>query len=309
MLTFEKDYFLGETRNDFYIEPMMKCAWAAELEVLETVRQICEAHGIKYFAAYGTLLGAVRHKGFIPWDDDIDIMMFREDYDRFLSIASVELPNEYRIYTPYNTEDHKTAFAFLANAASVSYSPKRLQAFHGFPYIAGIDIMPLDILPDTSVERNAFFLLFNIIMSCCLKWEEQTEEVMESLSEIEELCHTAIDRTGNIPHQLCLLADHISQCYKDSESPYVSCVTYAAPANRTLLREWYADCTWMPFENTEIPVPNGYDRILTTIFGDYMTPVFWAPHDYPFYKAQEEKVKAIVSERIRRGESPFDNVD
>lgn len=83
MLYFDKDFFLGETRNDFYIEPMIKCAWAAELEVLEVVRNICEKHNLKYFAADGTLLGAVRHRGFIPWDDDIDIMMPRDDYMRF----------------------------------------------------------------------------------------------------------------------------------------------------------------------------------------------------------------------------------
>lgn len=295
MLEFNKDFFLGETRNDFYIEPMMKCAWAAELEVLETVRRICERHGLRYYAAYGTLLGAVRHKGFIPWDDDIDIMMFRDDYSRFLSVAPAELPDGYRLYTPYNTEDHKTAFSFLANADSVSYSSERLQAFHGFPYVAGIDIMPLDVLPDAAAERDTFFLLFNIVMSSCLKYEEQTEEVLESLSEIEEVCHAKIDRTGNIPHQLCLLADQISQCYKDFESPYISCVTYAAPASRTLLKDWYSDLIWMPFESTEIPVPNGYDQILTTIYGDYSDPIFWTQHNYPFYKAQVEKVQEIIS--------------
>ena len=110
MLDFDQDFFLGETRNDFYIEPMMKCAWAAELEVLEVVRKICKKYNLRYFAAYGALIGAVRHKGFIPWDDDIDIMMPREDYMRFSSVAPAELTGEYHIYTPYNTPNHETVF-------------------------------------------------------------------------------------------------------------------------------------------------------------------------------------------------------
>ena len=311
MLEFDKDFFLGETRNDFYIEPMMKCAWAAEMEVLEVVRQICEKHSIQYFAAYGTMLGAVRHKGFIPWDDDIDIMMFRDGYNRFLSVAPEEFSGEYQLYNPYNTPDHKTTFARITNASSVSYSPQRLTAFHGFPYVAGVDIMPLDTLPSDTGERSAFFQLYNIIMSSCLKYlNGETEEILDALPDLEETCHIQIDRSGDIYHQLLLLGDRLCQSYDTCESPYISCVAYAAPKNRFLLKEWYADSIWMPFENIQVPVPVGYDSILTTIYGDYITPKRGAAaHDYPFYKQQNEEIVKKISERIMRGEDPFDVVD
>ena len=78
MLQFEDSFFEGETRHDFFIEPMMKRAWAASMEVLAEIDRICKKHEIKYFAYWGTLLGAVRHKGFIPWDDDIDIAIDRK---------------------------------------------------------------------------------------------------------------------------------------------------------------------------------------------------------------------------------------
>lgn len=92
MLTFDDSYFLGETRDGFYIEPMMKCAWAAQLEVMCVIKQICEKYDIPYFAYYGTLLGTIRHKGFIPWDDDMDICMLRKDYQRFLEVTLGSLP-------------------------------------------------------------------------------------------------------------------------------------------------------------------------------------------------------------------------
>ena len=79
MLKFAEKFFEGETIDGFYIEPMMKKAWAAQLEVLAQFTEFCKEKGIHYFADFGTLLGAVRHKGFIPWDDDIDISMLRED--------------------------------------------------------------------------------------------------------------------------------------------------------------------------------------------------------------------------------------
>ena len=73
---------------------------------MEVVAEICNRHNIQYFADYGTLLGAVRHKGFIPWDDDIDISMFRSDYERFLKIAPAELPSGWQILNIQNNPFH-----------------------------------------------------------------------------------------------------------------------------------------------------------------------------------------------------------
>ena len=86
MAEFPESYFKGEEKEGFYVEEMMKRAWAAQIEVLELIDRICKEYEIPYFADWGTLLGTIRHKGFIPWDDDIDIVMKRDDYNRFLRI-------------------------------------------------------------------------------------------------------------------------------------------------------------------------------------------------------------------------------
>lgn len=91
-MVFNNAYFEDEVRDGFFVPSEMKRAWAAELEVLSEIDKICKKHNIQYFADWGTLLAAVRHEGFIPWDDDLDITMKREDYHRFMEIAQTELP-------------------------------------------------------------------------------------------------------------------------------------------------------------------------------------------------------------------------
>ena len=104
MIDFPEDYFKTEIRDGFEITSMMKRAWAGQMEVLQTIREICERHNILWFADYGTLLGAVRHKGFIPWDDDIDVFMLRDDYNKLARIAPAEIQSPYFFQNVY-TDD------------------------------------------------------------------------------------------------------------------------------------------------------------------------------------------------------------
>ena len=97
-MEFLNSYFEDEVRDGFYIPSMVKRAWAAELKVFDEVDRICRKYGIAYFADWGTLLGAVRHQGFIPWDDDFDIVMLRKDYERFLQVAEKELPDGFAVF-------------------------------------------------------------------------------------------------------------------------------------------------------------------------------------------------------------------
>ena len=136
MLTFDDSYFLGETRDGFYIEPMMKCAWAAQLEVMCVIKQICEKNDIPYFAYYGTLLGTIRHKGFIPWDDDMDICMLRKDYQRFLEVAPRELTGEYHINSPYTQDEYTYVFSRILMPAVFLMIRRGYRNFTGVPILS-----------------------------------------------------------------------------------------------------------------------------------------------------------------------------
>ncbi|MCM1239634.1 MAG: LicD family protein [Lachnospiraceae bacterium] len=268
---------------------MMKRVWAAQLEVLVVVGQICTQNDLQYFADWGTLLGAVRHKGFIPWDDDMDICMLRRDYDKFLAAAEKELPDEYRILDPNTNTEWDEVCARIINSDTVSYSEERLGKFHGCPYSVGIDIYPLDELPEDPQLERCHTELFSTVFSCARLYAKEPSEVMAILPDLEKLCKIKFDRSKSIPHQLFKLADAIGKEYRDSGSPFITYMAYHASKRLFLRKEWYANPVYLPYEHLEIPVPSNYDAVLTAQYGDYMTPVrYAADHDYPFYKKQQK---------------------
>ncbi len=127
-----------------------------ELDILKEVDQLCREHNIKYFVIGGTMLGAVRHKGFIPWDDDIDIGMLREDYEAFLDIAEKELASPYKLLTYRNSNSHHYYFSHVVNK---NYSVRRLGSIDRRVENVWIDVYPIDKFPSNKLAQNYFFLV------------------------------------------------------------------------------------------------------------------------------------------------------
>lgn len=297
-MKFQADFFKEEVREGFYIEPMMKCAWAVEMDILEDMQNVCKENNIRYFADGGTLLGAIRHRGYVPWDDDIDIAMLRPDYDRFLDIIKNKWMEKYELNIPGVTEKYDMTFTKIYNTKEISFQTEHLKKFHGFPYVTGVDIFPLDIVPDDENERNAFIQLYLIVINAASKMKDNPKEINECLPDIENLCKCKIDRNGDIGKQLCQLAELISKSYKGTNNSkmtmmsYVNCKIY-------LKREWYEETEWKTFETMLLPVPKHYHEVLTAWYGDYMTPVQGtATHDYPFYKKQMEKLEEKMVKQL-----------
>ncbi len=140
------DFFRDEIRNGFYVPTSIKQAWATELDVLKEIDKICKRYNIKYFADAGTLLGAVRHGGFIPWDDDIDIVMFREDFESFLEKAKDELPEEYTIHDYKQKENYHNFSVKIVNGQRINFESDSLKNHYNFPWLSCVDVFPLDYL-------------------------------------------------------------------------------------------------------------------------------------------------------------------
>lgn len=302
MIPFERDFFRGEEREDFFVEPLMKCIWAAEMEVLCEINQICIDHDLHWFADWGTLLGAVRHKGFIPWDDDMDICMFRSDYNKFIHFAQTELPSGFQLLSPYTSDDWDQPHFLVNNTSGNNYSLEHLAAFHACPFSVGVDIFPLDALP-SEPEGTALCTLSSALLYYSRQVSIDLAEVMDALPTLEELCHTQFDPSGNLKNQLLRAADKACQCYDISECDYVT--NYAVHALRPipLQKEWFAETIRIPFENIMVYAPKEYDKVLTVYYNDWRTPVRNPQHT--FFQRNRDKLNTEISDLIMRGGSIF----
>lgn len=292
---FPNSYFEDEIRDGFYVPAMMKRAWAAQLEVLHDIDKVCRKHNIQYFADWGTLLGAVRHGGFVPWDDDLDICMKRGDYRKFLEVAPMELPKEYGLvnfHTPYNGEYMWEFLSRIVNQKDICFEEKHMEKFHGFPYVVGIDIFPLDFMAPTVEEEQLRTGLVNFVAYVIDLAENESadgNELEGLLCQAEELCQISIDRSGNIRQQLYILEERLFAMYREEESRIITMMPKGLEeTNRQYPKSYYQDTVTLPFENTEIPVPLCYDALLKRKYGDYLQLNHkGGSHDYPFYKRQE----------------------
>ena len=298
IMEFTRSYFEGEEREGFFIQPLMKRVWAAQLEVLQEIDNICKRHHIKYFAEWGTLLGAVRHKGYIPWDDDLDIGMLREDFVRFLHYAKKEIPKGYAV-VDLNDERFDELMARVMNSDRILPEDQEfLKKFHGCPYGVGVDITCLDHIPKNKEDEEILLTWLYVTNSLGRNWdsdEDTLENKMECLKLIEEETGFHFNEKTSIKRQLLQLSDKIAAMYYDAESDEVTimCMLTSDPDYR-LPVSCYDNIIEVPFENTIIPIPAEYDRILRLRYGDnYMTPIRdydggCLDHEYPYFLNQVE---------------------
>lgn len=324
MLQFEESFFVGEEIDGFYVESDMKRAWAAQMEVLMEIDRICKKYNIQYYAAAGTMLGAVRHNGFIPWDDDLDISMKRADYMKFMQVAPKEIPYGWHLASPQLVKSWKMPFMRLISGVGINISKSYLERFHGCPYSVGVDIFPNDYLPTDEAEFEVLKILYEhtlyvkqlIENKNTEETEEEHAEKIESyLSEMEETLRFKIDRQGNVVNQMLVRLEQMSALYQEEESKELGCICFMSVGDsKGVLKEWYDEAVLMPFENIMIPVPKGYDSVLRVSYGDYMVPVRGgSAHEYPFYKKQKKQVEEMlenlqkIDEKLTRLEKEVQN--
>ena len=297
---FEEKFFGGEERDGFYIRPMVKRCWAVELDILEVISRICRKYDIKWFAESGTMLGAVRHQGFIPWDDDIDISMLRPDYEKFLRYAPKELPKGWRLANGRQDKNPSDAILQVNNTSILCTSPDYLKKNHGFPYIAGVDIFVIDRLPDDPEEEASFIELATIAYHAFLEAgremlvEDCDELVRNETYQLAEVCGYNFDYALPIKPQLLNLADHISAMYYDADTARMTMVPYyCTNRSRVFSSDAYMGSVRFDFEMTSLPVPQGYEELLNVWFGpDYMTPKnVRSSHDYPYFAHYEQELR------------------
>lgn len=235
----------------------------------------CSNHSLRYFAIGGTAIGALRHKGIIPWDDDIDFVMPRPDYERFLQITN-ELQPEYDIFTYQNNPMYHSVITKMCDANTSLVIDPRVHTVVG----AFIDIFPLDAcLGETNEEREKFFYttkaerlkaenlrmhyFFRDLLSSIKR--RQFDEICD---QMKSHCHHFLRNNVNEFERYENIVSQTS--YENSE--YITYFGTHYGAKNISLREWFDDYFYAPFEDFEIRLPKGIHEYLTKMFLDYMAP-------------------------------------
>ena len=242
-----------------------------ELEILLVVADFCEEHDITWFLEGGTALGAARHQGFIPWDDDVDIAMLREDYDRFCALAETGLPAGYSLHTARNTPGCASLFAKVYKNGTRFENRETREAGHRQGIF--VDVFPYDRLPADSARRHREISRASLAQRLSYLYHARSVSVPHAgvLGSLERLvcraAHAVLRATVRDPVVFQDRYDAVVAEERDGLSE--ECLTLVWPNMRPV-----ETCRILPpstaaFEGHELPVPRDLEFYLENMYGDW----------------------------------------
>lgn len=301
-------FFQGEERCGYYVSPEIKKVWAVQLDLIAEFARICEKHGIKWWMDAGTLLGAVRHKGFIPWDDDVDVIMMREDYERFCRIAPEELSYPYSLQKEeYGREGRLTPIAKIYNVSTTMGATAIKEHFDagkkltlGYKPAVFLDLFPLDGIPDNEHEAGELCSKLNYLYTTaiyyvvkCRKFNGLADDYRPAQKlwkrPLKALIHhtlnaikatTGTDIIGNIQQKhmaesMKYFAEFMSmiRTVNYPNSKRIAKLVHAHDTQFMTRRIWerslFDSTIYLPFEILTLPAPSGYIDILDHFYGNW----------------------------------------
>lgn len=259
------------------MSPQVRAKYNTKLiGIVNEIKTICDENNIRWFVGYGACIGAVRHKGCIPWDDDIDVCMPRPDYDRFLEACKKRQSDDYELVKLPESPDFFEHFARMYDKNSTLYFYKQLKHVGGI----FIDIFPLDgagnDIKDKKVAKNLKHINFwqailhqsHFYHSC----SQRLGYLMKGkLSLYIVVLLTTIFRKKFQKISLQKIEQALMK-YPYATSDYVMFYERTYGLKNMIRKEWIMDTILVPFENIQVPIPKNYHAYLTSIYGDYMTP-------------------------------------
>ena len=300
-----EQFYEDEVREGFYIPSAIKKAWGAEIQILNELDKVCRKLGIRYFAAWGTFLGAVRHGGYVPWDDDLDICMLRDDYNKFLDEGLKLMPKG---FTVYNLETKKSHDQFLANLVSknrICFEPEHLKRYHGFPYVTGIDVFILDYIPLHDKEGyEAMKDKASHILAVSFGLKDgnlKGKSLAHSLDVLKDKYGVTVPSgmsEEDMRSYLDIMVEKLFASFLGERSEakeIVQMMPWGLKDIKIMPKFYYDVSVDIPFESGTIPVPQIYDDALRTCYGDYMQLYKNAgAHGYPFFKKSRQQLQEVL---------------
>ncbi len=287
----------------FNVSTNRKKLWASELDMLDSFEKICKENNINYFLLFGSAIGAVRHKGFIPWDDDIDIGMLREDFEKFLKCDKKDFGSNIDIQYGYNKVTGGDILLRIRDRRTTGIISDEL--FLDKNKGIFIEIYPFDYVDNNRMRK------FQIIISTFLVRIICDRKPQNKASVFRRLWHGVCSFMPK--KSLWKFYEFICKLQNGKERKYVDTITipdYAKTGNHLFKVEDVKKTVYVDFEYTKARIPEGYHSVLTTRYGDYMKIpeveeqgqhhnmiVFYDPnHPYSYYDKSEIPQKYFSGE-------------
>ena len=270
------DFFLEEeTRNDFLITEERKKIWAISLDLLAQLDRVCKKHHLTYYVFAGAALGAARHKGFIPWDDDIDVIMTRSEYEKLCKIAPKEFESPYFFQTNYTDFGARWGHAKLRNSHTTCIANRDKKYERTINQGIFLDVFPADhVMDDDSLFKKqkkwAEFYRIN-----AKRFAEATKESyryhpnkgVDLVYRILASLFGPLNRL--IANYLWKKFEKVCQRYNNQETENFGLLSFQFSKKWIQSRDDYKGVVNLPFEFTTVPVCSNYEHALTMLYGDW----------------------------------------
>ena len=236
-----------------------------QLSILKHVDAFCSMHKIKYFLCGGTLIGAVRHQGYIPWDDDIDIMMLRPDYERFVHEYRENDNSCFSLHVPEDNDSYYFPYAKIDDTRT----ELKENVLHQSSMGVNIDLFPIDVVPEDIQLQSKMYGRLKFLMRLM---QLKTVVVMPGRSTLKNLTlmisHVLLKPVSmkSLVHKIVSNATR----YSGQQSECCGIAVWGYGMREVNKRSNWDDEKRVPFEDMMAPIPVGYDNYLRGVYGDYM---------------------------------------
>ena len=265
-----KKYNLSKPYNPEVLEKLHR----VQISIISDFVKVCDKYDLKYFAVYGTALGAIRHKGFIPWDDDVDVAMLREDYDRFCSVFHKELGTKYNLLTPELDKRYTCTVTHMQRKGTkfVSQVTKGMKC----EQCIDLDIFPLDYVADNMREQKKQARQTNIWGKLLFLRGTAVPVIPISglkgniLGIICMVIHAVLKLLRISPKYIYKKFKYAATRYNDKKGEYVTSFEYSGGLKDKVRAVDLFPLEKVKFEEIEIYIPNNNHEFLAKVYGDYM---------------------------------------